>query len=136
VSLIDDLRTLAVAFPPSHTPSPGEVPGVLGALVTLIEHGPDLLTHLDSDYETVAKFVSGEVGVTPTSAVTPVTTAPAVDTAAEAAAASDAIVQLQRQNAELQNQISALLAVQQRTTVGEPVNTPDAPASAPVTVPA
>lgn len=149
MSLIDDLRKLGAAFPPSHVPSPGELPGVVGALVTLIEHGPELLNHIESDYETVAKFVSGVADeIVPDAPAVPAPDAPApAATVAPAPAATDApastgpsaeefaamqeqVRQLLAANQDLQAQVTASAAAS-RTTAG--VTSTDPVTSSPVT---
>lgn len=131
MSLIDDLRKLGAAFPPSHVPSAQELPGVVGALVTLIEHGPDLLTHLESDYETVAKFVSGvaddvvpDAPAVPAPSTTPGASAdhPASTPAADneqVSALQAQVAQLLAANQSLQEQITAQAAAA-RTVAADP----------------
>lgn len=112
MSLIDELRDVAKVFPPSHSPSHGEVLGVVGALVALIEHGPNLLSDVEREYLTVAKFLGGVVDE-PTPA-DPVTADPAV-----ANDQADTIAALQLQNTELQQQLANAVAVMHRTHVGD-----------------
>jgi hypothetical protein len=45
VSLIDLLRDGSSDVPPSHVPTPAELPGVLGALMVYVEHGKDAYKH-------------------------------------------------------------------------------------------
>lgn len=157
MSLIDDLRKIGATFPPSHTPSAGELPGVVGALVTLIEHGPELLQHIESDFTSLAQFVSGQPAapepapveapaapptqihglvIDPANASASVPAVDAVATASDSAAddaEAQEIATLKLQVADLSTQLQTALAALNRTTPElPPTQTESTPANPPV----
>jgi hypothetical protein len=109
VSLIEELRAIE-DFTPSHQPTVGETPRILGVLIAYIEHGDALLAAGERDAKAKA---AGE----PSNEVNELLW-PSPEPAEPAAAGGETRI------AELEQQVQTLLAQQGRTeatvTSGEP----------------
>jgi hypothetical protein len=127
VSLIDTLREVAADIPPSHVPTPAELPSVVGALLTFVEHGEEAFKEASQGgFDGIVKLLAP-----PPEDPAPEQPAPAAPPPAADPAASDQLAELQAQNAELQKQLQALLAGQQHPTA---TVTPEPPPAAPADV--
>jgi len=60
MSLIDELRAVTQNMPPSHVPSQGELPGVVGALIAYVEDGDKFISAAgDEDPQKLVDLLSG-----------------------------------------------------------------------------
>lgn len=145
MSLIDLLRQGAADVPPSHVPTANELPGIVGALLAFVEHGEEAVVKaLDNEQGPNAGwndlFSPEQVDPAAPNPNAPAADSPHIpersDPASPPVTATDdeqaesaQLADLQRRNAELQDQLAAAQGSAQRTTATvTPGDTP-APAS-------
>lgn len=143
MNLLDKLRVLGQALPPSHVTTPQEAMAVLSGLVHYVEHGEDIIAHALSSAMCATKNVPLlETLLSPDSeprafaVATPVTGYAASNaTSADIAALATQVMEMQRLMAEQQRLMVMQMQGQSGTVAAPAAPVPAPPSAQPATSP-